>query len=87
MDMLSYNIGTLNINGIANENKINALRSFIYLMDLDILMLQEVHEHITISGFDTFSNIDLNKRGTAILVKSHINTSHVQKSIDSRVIS
>lgn len=67
MDMLSYNIGTLNINGIANENKINALRSFIYLMDLDILMLQEVHEHITISGFDTFSNIDLNKRGTAIL--------------------
>lgn len=50
MDMLSYNIGTLNINGIANENKINALRSFIYLMDLDILMLQEVHEHISINA-------------------------------------
>lgn len=87
MDMLSYNIGSLNINGIANDNKLNALRSFVYMMDLDVLMLQEVHEHINISGFDTFSNIDLNKRGTAILVKSHIKTSHIQKSIDSRIIS
>lgn len=85
MNVLSYNIGSVNLNGISNQNKIDALRSFIFLMELDIVMLQEVTEQIEISGFESFTNIDYNKRGTEILVRSHIKTSRVQRNIDSRI--
>lgn len=87
MNVLSYNIGSINMNGISNRNKLDALRSFIFLMELDIVMLQEVTEQIEINGFEAFSNIDHSKRGTEILIKSHIKTSRLQRSIDSRIIS
>lgn len=56
-------------------------------MEVDIVMLQEVCGEINISGFDSFVNTMDGKRGTAILVKSHIKTSQVQKSYDLRIIS
>lgn len=87
MNALSYNIGSINMNGISNKNKIDALRAFVHLMELDIVMLQEVPEQIDFNGFDSFSNIDHKKRGTEIMVKSHIKTSGIQRSIDSRIIS
>lgn len=75
------------MNGISSRNKIDALRAFVFLMELDIILLQEVTEEIEINGFDSHSNLDYRKRGTAILIKSHIKTSRVQRSIDSRILS
>lgn len=87
MNAISYSIGSINMNGISSKNKIDALRAFVYLTELDIVLLQEVPEQIDINGFDSFINIDHRKRGTEILVRSHIKTSAVQRSIDSRIIS
>lgn len=87
MNVLSYNVGSVNMNGVSSKNKIDALRSFIFLMELDIVMLQEVTEQIDINGFEAHSNIDHTKRGTEILIKSHIKTSRIQRSIDSRILS
>lgn len=87
MSALTYNVASINMNGISNKNKVDALKAFVHLMELDVVMLQEVHEQININGYDSFSNIDHHKRGTEIMVRSHIITSDVQRSIDTRIIS
>lgn len=57
-------------------------------MDLDIVFLQEVHDDkLTIPGFNTITNIDQTKRGTAILLKQHVKYTHVEKSLDSRILA
>uniref|UniRef100_U5ER22 Reverse transcriptase domain-containing protein n=1 Tax=Corethrella appendiculata TaxID=1370023 RepID=U5ER22_9DIPT len=85
---LSYNIATINISNISNQNKINALRSFINLFEIDIVMLQEVYDtQLQIPGFEFFYNVDHSRRGTAIGVKSHIQVTNVERSLDSRIIS
>lgn len=84
----SYNIATININAISNENKLNSLRSFIRLTDLDIILLQEVENpHLVLPGFNVLSNVDEHKRGTAIALKAHIRFSNVRRSVDSRIIA
>lgn len=88
MDLLSYNLATININTITSESKLNALRTFIRTHDLDIVFLQEVeNEQLTIPGFNVVCNVDYARRGTAIAVKQHIKFSHVEKSLDGRLIT
>lgn len=88
MDSLSYNIATLNINTITSETKLDALRSFIRTQELDIVFLQEVaNEQLTIPGFNVVCNVDHARRGTAIAIKQHIKFSHVEKSLDGRLIT
>lgn len=88
MDFHSYNIGTININNITNENKLNALRHFVRQQDLDIIFLQEIeNDSISIPGYNSVCNVDHTKRGTAILLKDYIKYSHVERSLDSRLIS
>lgn len=78
MDFHSYNIGTININNITNENKLNALRHFVRQQDLDIIFLQEIeNDSISIPGYNSVCNVDHTKRGTAILLKDYIKYSHV----------
>lgn len=84
----SYNIATININAISNETKLNSLRSFIRLTDLDIILLQEVeNSNLVLPGFNVLSNVDEHKRGTAIALKAHIRFSNVRRSVDSRIIA
>lgn len=88
MDSLSYNVATININTITNETKLNALRTFIRTHELDIVFLQEVeNEQLVIPGFNVVCNVDHTRRGTAIALKQHIKFSHVEKSLDGRLIS
>lgn len=57
-------------------------------MGLDIVFLQEVHDdQLSIPGFNTITNIDHAKRGTAILLKQHIKYTHIERSLDSRILA
>lgn len=84
----SYNVATINTNAISNENKLNALRTLVRLLDLDVVLLQEVESNqFSIPGFNTYTNVNETKRGTAIAVKQHMLVSNVQRSLDSRILT
>lgn len=86
MDLISYNIATININTITSETKLNALRTFIHTHALDIIFLQEVeNERLVLPGFNVVCNVDPARRGTAIALKQHIKFSNVEKSLDGRL--
>ena len=88
MDFVSCNIGTVNINTITSPTKLNALRTFIRTLELDIVFLQEVeNDQLILPGFHVVSNVDHSRRGTAIALKEHIKFSHVEKSLDGRLIA
>lgn len=87
-DHVSCNIGTININTITNPTKLNALHTFIRITELDIVFLQEVeNEQLTLPGFNILCNVDHARRGTAIALKEHIKFSHLEKSLDGRLIA
>lgn len=84
---ITYTIATLNVNGISNATKIDAVRTFVRLMELDIVFFQEVDgEHFEMFGYDLIYNIDHCKRGTAMAIRSTIKYDSIEKSLDSRVI-
>lgn len=88
MEYTSVNIGTINIHTITNPTKINALRTFIRTVDLDIVFLQEVeNEQLSLPGFNVVCNVDHARRGTAIALKEHIKFSHIEKSLDGRLLA
>lgn len=88
MAYTSINIGTININTITNPTKLNALRTFIRTVDLDIIFLQEVeNEQLTLPGYNVVCNVDHARRGTAIALKEHIRYSHIEKSLDGRLVA
>jgi exonuclease III len=85
---LNYKIATINLNTISNNNKINSLKTFVRLLDLDIILFQEVDNgDLELNDFNIFFNIDETKRGTAIALRSHIEATHIEKSLDSRLIA
>ncbi|KAL9697604.1 hypothetical protein quinque_001045 [Culex quinquefasciatus] len=68
--------------------RVDALQSFIRTLELDIVFLQEVeNERLTIPGFNVICNVDHARRGTAIALKDHIVYTHVEKSLDGRLIA
>jgi exonuclease III len=84
----SYNIATVNINTITNSTKLNALKTFIRTMELDIVFLQEVeNEQLILPGFNVIANVDQTRRGTAIALKAQIPFSNVEKSLDGRLVA
>lgn len=84
----SYNIGSINVNAISNGNKLAALRSFVRLMEFDIILLQEVEcVNLCFPGYNVITNVDNTKRGTAIALKSHITYSNIQRSLNTRILS
>lgn len=86
--IISYIIGSINTNTISSDNKLAALRSFVRLMDFDIILLQEVESaNLRIPGYNVITNVDESKRGTAIALKSHIPFANVQRSLNSRIMS
>ncbi|XP_058456328.1 uncharacterized protein LOC131433751 [Malaya genurostris] len=88
MEHNSYNIATININTITNPTKTNALQTFVRMMDLDIIFLQEVENNqFNLQGYNVICNVDQSRRGTAIALKEHIQFSHVEKSLDGRLVT
>ena len=72
--MSSIHIATLNINGMTSQTKIVMLETFVRAWDIDILLVQEVTQHVLhdIRGYTTRYNIGANGRGTAIIAKEGI---------------
>jgi exonuclease III len=63
------------------------LNTFERLHDIDIILLQEVYdESFDINGFNMVFNVDENRRGVAIALRNHIAISHIEKSLDARLI-
>ena len=88
MDNVSYNIATININNISSPTKIDALRTFVRTMELDIVFLQEVeNDRLSLPGYNVVCNVDFSRRGTAIALKEYIHFSNVEKSLDGRLTS
>lgn len=88
MENTSVNIGTININNITNTTKLSALRTFVGTTDLDIIFLQEVeNDQLRLAGYNVLCNVDHMRRGTAIALKEHIKYSHVERSLDGRLIA
>ena len=57
-------------------------------MQLDIVFMQEVeNEQLTLPGFNVIANVDHSRRGTAIALKDHIQFSHVERTLDGRLIT
>lgn len=76
------------MNTITSQTKLNALRTFIRTLDIDILFLQEIeNEQLVLPGFNVIANVDHSRRGTAIALKNHIQFSNVEKSLDGRLVS
>lgn len=87
-DTLTYSIGSINLNGISSLNKVQALNSFVRLMDFDVIFMQEVEsESLSLFGYSTVFNVDEKRRGTAIAVKNHYKLSNVERSLDGRIIT
>lgn len=70
----TFNVATLNINGIRTETRLTMLHEFCNNHDVDILLLQEV----THRNFDAIQhrnkciNVGTERRGTAIFTKEYI---------------
>lgn len=88
MAFTSYNFVTVNINTITNTTKLNALRTLLRSLDIDIAFLQEVeNDQLQLPGYTVISNVDHTRRGTAIALKEHMHFSNVEKSLDGRLIA
>jgi len=75
-----YSIASLNINGIANQTRIQMLQEFIWKQDIDIVLLQEVTNRAIeqIRNYTKHVNIGTDNRGTAILVKEGIQIGNIK---------
>lgn len=88
MDLLSFNLATINIANIYSPTKIDALNSFLRLNEIDIIFLQEVENtSIQLTGYSIVFNIDNRNRGVAIAHKPSIEYTAVQNSLDGRLIT
>lgn len=75
----TYTIGTLNINCIESENKIQMLEHFLHRNDIDILLVQEVTTDILhqMRGYTSYLNVGTSKRGTALIAKEPLNMTEI----------
>jgi exonuclease III len=83
-----YKIASINMGTIRTDHRIRSLKNFIIIFDVDIVLLQEVYSSdLELNGFHIVFNVNEKKRGTAILLRSHIQYTEVFKSFDSGLIS
>lgn len=84
----SYTFATINVNAIHNRTKLHSLSAFIRMLDLDVVCMQEVScVNYEFPGYEAIYNVDERNRGTAILIRTGINVSNIQKSLDSRILT
>jgi exonuclease III len=82
-------IASVNINGIRNATRIGMLRDFIRKHDLDIVLLQEVvaPESVDTPGYNSYTNIGPDMRGTAVLARRDHHTTHNEKVSSGKMIT
>ena len=67
-------IVTLNINGTSAVSRLAVLEQFVRSHDLDVILLQEVVSETVgvFRGYTTYTNVGTEQRGTAIVMKDHL---------------
>jgi exonuclease III len=82
-------IGTLNINGIKADMKLEMLETFLRCKDFDILLLQEVmtRKLRAFSNYTTHLNMGPEGRGTAILLKNDLESRNLRRLPSGRSMS
>jgi exonuclease III len=84
-----YKITTLNINRITSDTKIGMLATVLRQKEIDIAMIQEVttHKLNTIPGYTSYINEGSERRGTAIILKEGLQSTHIKKLPTGRGIA
>jgi exonuclease III len=87
--MASIKIATLNINGLTSPTRVAMLEAFLWLQEIDILLLQVVTQDILhdLCGYNTHYNIGASMRGTAIVTRDKINLENVTMIPSARAIA
>jgi exonuclease III len=69
-----YKIATLHINGLVSKTRTAMLEDFIRKQEIDVILLQEVTQHIlnNIRRFAAYTSIGTSGRGTAILTRERM---------------
>jgi exonuclease III len=82
-------LGTLNINGIKADIRIEMSETFLRCKDFDILLLQEVttHKLRAFPNYTTHINVGSERRGTAILLKNDLEARNLQRLPSGRSMS
>jgi exonuclease III len=77
----TYRIVTLNINGLASDNRRQMLEHFIRKQEVDVAMLQEVtsRQHIAIQGYKVIDNIGIVSRDTAMLIREELHVDIIKR--------
>jgi exonuclease III len=71
-------MSTLNVNGVSAMMR---MRKFLHKQEIDILLLQEVtHTDFNMmTGYNAYTNVGINKRGTAMLTKETIKLTKITR--------
>ena len=82
-------IATININGLRNETRLAMLTDFIRAQDLDIILLQEIVHPASVDapGYNVYSNVGAEMRGTAIMARRNIQITNIAKLPSGRAIA
>jgi exonuclease III len=85
----TYNIATLNINGMSTSTKMAMLTDFLHKHAIDIIFLQEVTRPVfdDVRGYTAHVNIGANERGTAILTRDHLTLTDIERLPTGRGMS
>jgi exonuclease III len=82
-------LGTLNINGIKADIRLEMIETFLRCKDFDILLLQEVmtHKLRAFPNYTTHINVGPDGRKTAILLKNDLEARKFQRLPSGRGMS
>jgi exonuclease III len=82
-------LGTLNINRIKADKRLEMLETFLRCKDFDILLLQQVRTHKlrAFPNYTTHINMGSEVRGTAILLKNSLEARNLQRLPSGRGMS
>ena len=85
--MASIKLATLNINGLTSPTRVAMLEVFFRLQEIDIVLLQEVTQHIldNLHGYTTYYNIGTTMRGTAIVTRDEIQLANMWSSNSRKI--
>jgi exonuclease III len=87
--MTSIHIATLKINVLNSLTRISMLENFLHVSDIDILLVQEVTNHVLhdLRGYSTIYNIGAYGRGTAFIAKECVTLQNQNRLPSCRAIA
>jgi exonuclease III len=85
----TYKIETLNVSGMSAMTRMRMLADFLRKQEIDIILLQEVthNDFDLIRGYNAYTNVGVNKSGTAILTREAIQLTNITRLPSGRGMS